>query len=200
MLNCYEYLYMLRSGDDYGYEKLYDLFQEMIRASVGGVVGKYYPLHIYREDFIQEARIAMASAVESYREDQGASFATYSELLIKRRLYSLMRHLVSPSFAHMHNARSLDCCPEDRETPYDTMMTNDHMTEPEYRLNYVLAEDRLTRVLQEMNAMELAVYSCWQNGRSYQDAADSLNLTYKSFDGRLQRVKHKVRSAIISPC
>ena len=200
MFNCYEFLYMIRSGDEYGYEELYELFQDMIRATVGGVIGKFYPLHIYKDDFVQEARIAMAVAVECYRDDQGASFATYSELLIKRRLYSLMRHLVSPSFAHMHNARSLDNQTFDRDAASDMLISIDRMAEPEYRLDYILAEDRLTKVLQEMNPVERAVYCCWQDGCSYQDAADQLELSYKVFDGRLQKVKRMVKTAIVSPC
>ena len=43
------------------------------------------------EDLIQEGMIGLVSAIRNYSPEGGASFRTYAELCVKRRLYSAIR-------------------------------------------------------------------------------------------------------------
>ena len=196
--NCYEYLYMARTGDVYALNMLFQMHSGMISAVVGSMIAHYPPLYIYREDFTQQARIALSEAVDYYRGDQSARFQTFVELVVRRTLLSELRHLMAPQFVQPHNVRSLEARVAEREPVYELIASKDHMMEPDYHLGYQLAMERMDERVLEMNAMQKAVYTTWQDGSEYQEAMVQLNMTYKSYDGRLQRVKQKLKDAILN--
>ena len=60
------------------------------------------------EDLIQEGMIGLVSAIRNYSPDGGASFKTYAELCIKRRLYSAIRASYSKKNVSIDDCLSLE--------------------------------------------------------------------------------------------
>jgi RNA polymerase sigma factor (sigma-70 family) len=195
--NPYELLYMARQGDDWSLQALLQMLEPMLRANVGVIICRFKPLEIYRDDLIQEARVGLAGAVNTYREDQGAGFRYFAEYVVRRRLWSCMRHLTAASYAQAHDMYSIECMNRgEAESAYEVIEQHDPMADPEFRLHYTLASEQMSSAIQELSAMDRAVLNSWADSMKYKAAMEKLHLSYKSYDGRLQRLRRKIRDAV----
>jgi len=195
--NPYELLYMARQGDDWSLQALLQMHEPMLRANVGIIISRFSPLEIYRDDLLQEARVGFAGAVESFREDQGAGFRYFAEIVIRRRLWSCMRHLTSSSYAQMHDMYSIDSMQNsDAESAYELIEQRDPLADPEYRLRYTLAGEQVDSAIRELSAMDRAILNSWADHMKYHAAVERLHISYKSYDGRLQRLRRKIHDAV----
>ena len=91
---------------------------------------------------------------------------------------------------------SLDSEICENTTIYDVVKSRDLLAEPEYALSYKEANLRLNQTVEGLKPMEQKVLREWESGSSYEESCQRLHLSYKAYDGRLQRVKEKVRASL----
>jgi RNA polymerase sporulation-specific sigma factor len=121
---------------------------------------------------LQEGLIALYSAVESFDPAKGAKFRTYACVCIKNRLLSFIKTEPGAS----------DTLEEDTVPSPENIFI-------EKETEKTLFES-LRRVLSER---EFAVLSLRIDGYSYADIALTLNLTQKSIDNTMSRIRGKLR-------
>ena len=195
--NPYELLYMSRLGDPFAFEALFKQYSGALYGVVSACTEGYYPLRPYKEDIYQEASIIFVAAIDSYREDMNAGFATYFQILARRRVWNICRSYAR-QFANFGDIISLDEVISDDETYYETIPQRYMMNDPVYVMEYNDAKDRLNRLVDEMNPKDLEALKAWIDGEPYQAGADRLGITYKAWDARRLRVRKKIRSAVFN--
>ena len=84
MENASELLYMSHLCDSYAYKALFAMYEPMIAAIVYTCIKKFPGCLFSTEDLLQEGRLALLTAIRTYRNDRGAKFSTYASLLVKR--------------------------------------------------------------------------------------------------------------------
>lgn len=135
------------------------------------------------DDFIQEGVLAIFSAVKSFDENK-ASFKTFVTVCINRALSSALTR-VAGAAKHI---------PDALMTPIDSVVLPD-MNNPETILiekeNYFDLEHIIKK---ELSSFEYQVLCEFISGKSYADIADVLNVSQKSVDNALKRVRLKIRS------
>lgn len=196
MENPYELIYMSRMGDDWSQKALFCEFQPMQETFVNHLIKSYYALRCYKEEFLQEAMLSIFVAVNDYREDQKCSFKTFLELVTKRRIYTLLRHYSATSYLQPHHTNPLEEAVCETKVMYSAFPSGSHMEEPEYAFFYHEAQDRVLHFMKTLNERDQKILQSWLKGMSYKTASKSLNLTYKSYDGRLRRIKEKLKDVI----
>lgn len=197
MDNPYELLYMSRMCDDWSQTALFLQFRSGQKSLINTVIARYRPLQIYREDLFQEADLAMVYALEGYREDQSCGFRTFLSLVTQRRVWTLLRHYSAESYVQMHDVMDLENTVSETESFYDAIQQKDRLAEPEYCFHFHDAGERLQAALEELNAQEQNILQAWTEGESYQNASMRLGLGYKAYDGKLQRVRKKIKNAVM---
>ena len=176
--NPYELIYMSRMGDEYAQTTLFLQYEGLLNALVNQTLLAYPTVRRYRDDILQEARISLFQAINQYQESKSASFKTFVCLVVKRRIWNVVRDILVEYQHKGFDSISLD----DQEVNYyEILEQNNRLAEPEYYMQYQNAANRL---------------SCWMASESYQEASKRLGLSKKQYDGRLQRVKRKIKQAL----
>lgn len=161
----------------------YQLFQVIIE--------RFYPTILYytkkycpedcQEDAIQEANLAIYSAVKSFDESK-ASFSTFASLCIKRAVISVLKA----------GQRKKDIPDELLLSIEDTEIIDSNTPEKIFfeREDYNLLKDNIKL---ELSNLEYKVLQLQLSGESYSDIAKKLNITEKSVDNALSRIRKKLK-------
>ena len=189
--NCYELLYMIHCGDEYAGEELVREFKDYCNSMICAYI-KTYPFVSYlHDDLLQEALISVVHAAERYREDK-AGFRTFLTTVVTRRLWNRIRGNDS-LFVELPLSQSV----RDSHSFYDIREINDKTYDPLDRMYYDRAcGDIIEYVRENLNETERKVLKTIVDDTSYEEAAKYLNCTVKSYDGKRQRVRKKLRDAL----
>ena len=196
MDNLNELLYMSRMGDLYAQTTLFSVVKETSIIITRMQISHHPKLSTYYEDIVQEAWITSARAIDSYREDRGASIRTFLSLVITRRItQEMVRILDSDSMFQVSTVEYNDSIYF--RPLYSTLGDYDrNMSNPVYYTNYQIAKEKLERKMNTLCVEERAVLSCWIEGYSYKEAAEKLNMDSKTFGRRKENLKKKLKGAL----
>lgn len=193
--NPYELLYMSHF-DESAQVALFHQYSPLIRTIALTCTGKYLPLRDYLDDLIQEGRITLFQAAETYRNDQKASFLTYLTVILKRRMWAECRRIYSRITANGTQVLRLDGMISEDETYYGSIPQTDPFCDPVYYTEYVSALERLREVYRTMSREETQIVECWINRERYADAAGKMNMSIKTYESRLAKVRRRIRDAV----
>ena len=194
--NAYELLYMSRMCDEWAQKALFLQSRQMQKTMIQIIISRFRPYKIYEDDMLQESDLALIYALENYREDQKCSFKTFLSLLTKRRIWTALRHYSTDSLVQMHDTLTLHAQVSEDEPYYETFEQKDPLNNPEYRMHYSDAASRLQRTIETLSSEEKQILDFWITEQPYQAACRSMNVSYKAYDGKLQRIRKKIRSAV----
>ena len=99
-----ELVRLAQQGDVDAEEALLIRYKETVRSK-GSI---YYIAGGDGNDIAQEGMIGLVKAIRSYREDQGAAFSTFAQLLITRQIVSAVRKASREKHSPLNDALSLD--------------------------------------------------------------------------------------------
>lgn len=139
-----------------------------------------YP-YIDREDLIQEGRLAVFSAAESY-DEKSAAFSTFVFLCINRAISSFARSFSAKKRVPAELIDSLG------ET--DILSLEDPEKLIIERENFENLKNNIKNVLSET---EYKVLIGFLSAKSYGEIAAELNISEKSVDNALSRVRKKLK-------
>ena len=172
---------LCRIGDDEAYSVLIAryLFTIRKRASV------YNNSGIDFEDLVQEGFIGLLNAVKCYESSFDTSFSTFAYLCIDRNILSVVRK----SLAKKQIPKSA------LSFTYDEQCFHENIVEsPEAVLiakeNISAMKQKIAEILSDTEKNVLDLYLC---GYSYSKIAEKLNLSEKSVDNAIQRMRKKLR-------
>ncbi len=194
--NPYELIYMIRTGDQVALEMLIEQYTPVINTFIKTAMITYPAYQPYVEDFRLEARMAVVDAVDTYRNDTEASFDTFLHVVLKRRISNLLRKHRSQAPLYSRNNLQLDMMVNEEESYYDLIEQKNPMNNPTYYTEYNMANERLEECINGLSTAERAVLECLRRRETYAEAAARLNCTTKAYDGKVQRVRRKIRKAV----
>lgn len=194
--NPYELLYLYRLGEERALNILFKQYEPLFISIVDNAISMRKELNIYREDLMQEARCAMMEAIESYREDRNASFSTFLAVIVKRRVWKVLRLYLNGNKVQLHDCTYLEDETECGTSLYNLFHQTDHMAEPEFYTRYRVAEENLYDAIQDMTEMERKILTSWLNEETYEAASKNCGIGVRGYDGRLQRLKKKIKNSI----
>ena len=169
----------IRNNDDKAFKILYERYLPKIRTMTYSFQGLGYDI----DDLIQEATIGFFTAINIY-DFTSSAFSTFCYTCMRRMLIALLRKANSkkslPSSMVIHTDENFFeiSSPSNPET------------------DYIAREDfeRLkTRIETELSKTEREVLNYYLLGYDYGKIAAVLNLSKKSVDNALQRIRRKLR-------
>lgn len=164
-----------------GSEQAFALLAERYTPFLSRLAGQWALSSRDRDDLQQEALLGLLTATQTFREDGGASFATYARTCARHRVISAVRR--SRWRAEILLPDGEDAAgnlPGGQADPEQAVLEKDE-------------EQRLHQRLQErLTPLEYAVLCDHLDGCSYKEIASHLHVTCKSVDNALQRIRRKL--------
>lgn len=133
------------------------------------------------EDLIEEGIIAVFDAVKSFDSDK-SSFRTFVTLCINRAISNQLKMLSATKRI-----------PESLITNIDDAVLSDESSPENIFIEKESFNDLSAAIKRNLSDFEYKVFSAFMQGDSYSEIASSLNITVKSVDNALRRIRSKLR-------
>lgn len=134
-------------------------------------------------DLIDEGVIALFYAVRTFDESKGVLFSTYADTCITNRIIA--------SLGKQNRIRL-------KET--DESLSSEEIIERESPESILIERERFNEVMKRaskmLSEMELSVLELYMQTESYKIIAAKLNMSQKSVDNAMQRVRKKLKAAL----
>lgn len=136
------------------------------------------------KDLVQEGMMALLKAVNSYRPDRGAGFATYAGVCIRHRMLSYMMRDAKIEAEESVPADELDefLCGSEDEIPENAVIE---------RESY---DELFTQIADALSDLEWDVLQLFLAGLSHRQIAQKLGMNEKSVNNAMQRLRRKLRT------
>ncbi len=146
------------------------------------------------EDLIQEGMLGLLSAIREFRPQRGASFRTFAELCVRRRIISVVRAAAAGKHTPLNDSVSLDpsLFLANQDFTSFGMAYHQHRNPEDvviHEENLSALEEAIRKGLTRLEAKVLAYYL---NGLSYAEIAEEVHRSTKSVDNAVQRVRRKI--------
>ena len=174
-----------QSGDYNAIEIILNHYKDAVKQNARAM----YLIGGEKDDLIQEGMIALYKAVMDYDAGKGAQFATFANLCISRRLYSVIRASQTAKNLPLKDYISIDEKEEAEEDGESTVQNAEVMMLEKEKESYWMTE--LKKILSPLEFEILGVYL--EEG-DYKLVAKRLNRTPKAIDNALQRIRKKAGS------
>ena len=188
-----ELISLIRNNDEQATEILLKKYKNM-------VAGKTRRLFLQggdQEDLIQEGMIGLYQAIFSFDVTQNVPFKNYASAVVDSRLYDAIRTATRKKHQPLNESLSLDYSytdsSDDEPISLFEVLSDESALTPESLLLDKEIKLNLENFLQNyLSKYEDQVASLYLQGKTYREIAEKLNVSTKSVDGALQRVRKKL--------
>lgn len=169
---------MAQEGNDEAADFILSKYKDMVSAEAR----PYYILGADRADVVQEGMIGLFKAVQTYDSDGEAAFRTYAGICINRQIIDAVKAANRKKHIPLNTFVPI----EEREYAADVS----------YEVLDV-AEQIEKIATDNFSGMERQVWSLYMQGLSQKEIASRLNKDDKSIYNAMERIKKKVKQAIM---
>ncbi|MCD7786360.1 MAG: sigma-70 family RNA polymerase sigma factor [Oscillospiraceae bacterium] len=145
------------------------------------------------EDLQQEGMIGLLTAMREFDPDAGASFRTFAELCIRRRIISAAKSASRMKHSPLNSGISLEEILSAENQSRSPFLEQSFDRSPE---DQVLARERegnfLSAYSRYLSAFEKEILQHYLNGLSYGEIAKACGRSEKSVDNAVQRIRKKL--------
>ena len=175
---------LVRDGDEMALSVLFDRYTPTVRmfSRTNGVAG------IEPEDLMQEGMLGLFSAVLTIDPQQAASFKTYANVCIRRRISSARRlasgkkHLPLSGYLSLSGDSPACTLVNDQDNPEEQTISSEDIS-------------RIQKLIEEkLSDLERKVLERYLNGETYEAIAWKLGISPKTVDNALQRIRRKLQT------
>ena len=180
-------------------EELASLYHQRESAALPELMNRYLPLiqkiaFQYQpvldfDDLVQEGCIGLLDAVRSFHRDKHTKFSTFAMVCIKNRMLKAVEKNNSKKVRFLTESLPLE----------DAESATNPVTPEQIFINRESLADVMEAVNTVLSPMERKILFSSLSGLDYQTIADSLNISPKSVDNALQRVRRKMKKSIHRP-
>lgn len=191
--NDYEVMYLIGENKEDALTTLFDKYQPIIMELAyqyyTGMNGKGLEL----DDFVQEGYIGLNRAIEKYDINKNCLFYTFAKLCIERQMQTAVRNCRTKKQEVLNHAVSLDYSVPNTDLVVSDIVENiidvnpvDYVLDLEYQKALILFEHDLPFIQSQ-------VFELRYNGFSYEEIGLLLDLSKKSIDSHLVRIRRKLK-------
>lgn len=172
-----------QTGDDHALDLLIERYHCVVAAKVASY-SDFDVIGFEPDDLKQEGLIGLFSAVMNFRDGGGASFKTYANICVERRLLSCVKS------AHRKKSVPSGALVPQNDEISDIRMDSDPAHSVIAREDY----DRLMKKLNDTGSeLEFQVLCLSLSGFGYREIAAKIGCTEKSVDNALARLRKKIK-------
>ncbi len=177
------------AGDRIAEEQLAERYAQLVRKCAR----PFFLAGGDSEDLIQEGMLGLLSAIRQFDPDMNASFRTYAEICIKRRLLSAIKSASRLKHLPLNDGLSLDYILSEESQTQLAANSEAFRRTPEEQVLARESEIELYETFaQQLSRLEKQVLTLYLDGLSYGEIAYKVNKDEKSVDNAVQRIRRKL--------
>ena len=192
-----ELILRLRDGEEAIMDYILNKYKNLVRKYARNM----YILGAEEQDLIQEGMIGLFRAIKDYDSGRDASFFTFADLCISRKMYNAIEASKREKHTPLNNYVSLYASNDDEnrdgKTIFMDLLSAGEISNPE---NLLIDKENVEQienlVEQELSSFEKQVFDLYITGMKYTQIAKVLGRDEKSTDNALQRIKSKLKKAM----
>ena len=192
-----ELICRLRDGEEAIMDYILNKYKNLVRKYARNM----YILGAEEQDLIQEGMIGLFRAIKDYDSGRDASFFTFADLCISRKMYNAIEASKREKHTPLNNYVSLYASNDDEnrdgKTIFMDLLSAGEISNPE---NLLIDKENVEQienlVEQELSSFEKQVFDLYITGMKYAQIAKVLGKDEKSTDNALQRIKSKLKKAM----
>lgn len=174
---------LLKSAKDN--EETVEMILQAYKPLVSKIARQYFLMGGEMDDLIQEGMIGLYKAINSYDKEKNASFKTFATLCIKRKIQTAVKQsltLKNSLYRDLFDDSILDIIdtPSAKENPEEKAISKE-------KYEYIGLE-----IEKRLSQFEKDVLKKYLSGMTYDDIASALEVTRKSVDNALSRIRAKL--------
>lgn len=179
---------MAVSGEREAEEALAERYMQLVRACAR----PFFLAGGESEDLIQEGMFGLLSAIRQYDPDNGASFHTFAEHCIKKRILSAIRSASRLKHFPLNDGLSLEQLSEEACLSFAAIPDCFQPSPEELVLARENKEELYRAFRRQLSGLEGKVLDLYLEGLSYQNIAQRLGKDIKAVDNAVQRIRRKM--------
>ena len=191
--NDYELLDYTYSCNEDANEILLYKYRPLI-VSIATKMIKYSSGGVDLNDLIQEGMLGLNEAINSYDENNTASFGTYAKICVERKIASMIKSTKRYKNKILNESLALEI--DDDDLTIDKFLVDTESNPSDLVINYIWEKDVLDKLNQMLTDSEKKVFELKMSNFNYKEIAEILDKTPKSVDSTLQRIKEKLKKVM----
>lgn len=180
-------LALAKAGDEKALDELYDKYKKIVLV----IAKKYYLVDGNNDDIVQEGMFGFIKAVNTYDETK-CDFVPYLRKLVEQQIVNAIKKSHSQKNIPLNDSLMLN---NQGELSIDDKVVSIPSTtlSPELEVIYEENNKNLNDLISnKLSEFEQQVLQLYLEGYKYNDIIEKLNVTYKSVDNALSRIKTKL--------
>ena len=183
---------LAKNGD----ENALDFLMKKYKKLASKLSRSYFLVGAESEDLLQEAMIGLYKAYVSYDINSKASFATFARMCIVRNIQTAVKTANRRKNQILNQSVSLsngiNDYSEDDDEEMNLVIPSTSPTPDEVVVENENLEQIKKEIISKLSNFELKVLSLYLKGYTYTQIAQKMDLSNKSIDNALTRIKHKL--------
>ncbi len=190
-----ELITLIQNGDESAETELFSRYKDLVVKIARG----YFIVGGDLEDLVQEGMIGLYKAIKGFSDEKEASFKTFAVLCIKHQIQTAIKHANTnknkplssavsfQSFTENGMSENLDFLPIAlvlEDTPEEKIIDKENFKS----LN--------KKIKSHLSPLEFKVLKLYLQGYSYREISTALEVSSKSIDNSLSRIKTKLRAKL----
>ena len=174
-----------------GDEKSLDLIIETYKPLVLSLSRKYFLIGGTIEDVIQEANIGLFKAITSFDSNKNISFYNFCKLCIERNLQTAITKANNYKNKILNSYESLDNNTENDEN-YESHFQDNKPSPEDMVISNEILQELKENIRLKLTTFEKQVLYHFIKGKSYNEISEILQVSTKSVDNALNRLRKKL--------
>lgn len=179
---------LAQMGDSRASEILLKKFKYLVK----NICKRYYMAGSTDEDIIQEGMIGLYKAIINFNPEKNDCFQAFASMCVKRRVLSKMNSANCKSNLPLNTSISLNKPIKEDGSTLGELLEDDKL-DPESM--FIISEKRQStqkRISTMLSPLEKRILIEYLKDKSYDEIAKKLQITPKSVDNAIQRIKNKI--------
>ncbi len=175
-------------GDKRASELLLNKYKYLVKS----ICNKFFIAGSTKDDIIQEGMIGLYRAIMNFKSEKNDSFSAFASMCIKRRVLSVMNSSKCKKNIPLNTSVSLNKpVNEEGRTLGETI--EDFSSDPEkiFMVSEKIHNDSKS-IVDALSKMEKSILVEFLQNKSYDEIAKKLDISKKSVDNAMQRIRLKV--------
>lgn len=181
-----------KNGDQYAIEQILTSRKQLVNS----VVRKYFLIGGDIDDLIQEGMIALYNAILTYDKSKNSSFDAYAYMLVERNIITQIKKANSKKNLPLNEAFMVNnqgtISFDDNNEDVGYMISSLEPNPENELLDNDSYNELLDKIKNALSPYENEVLGYYLQGYNYNDIAVKLDVTPKSIDNALTRIKNKL--------
>ncbi len=146
-------------------------------------------------DLIQEGRLGLLNASETFIESKDTLFYTYAKTCIERKMYDLVKSTRRVKHKILNESISIDIDDKGEYKALDYLLKDETENPEQLLLNEEEKKELKNIINSKLNDFEIQVLELKLKGFENKEISEMLVCDYKKIDNTLQRIKQKLKKS-----